>query len=139
MEQSAKNHQHGHTRRTSSGESPASSYICPMHPEVREDGPAACPKCGMALEPETPTALTRTQYTCPMHPQIVRDQPGECPICGMALEPMTVTLEEEENPELLDMTRRFWVSVALAVPLAILAIPPPTKSLLDHVLPAPSR
>ena len=122
MEQSAKNHQHGHTRRTSSGESPASSYICPMHPEVREDGPAACPKCGMALEPEAPTALTRTQYTCPMHPQIVRDQPGECPICGMALEPMTVTLEEEENPELLDMTRRFWVSVALAVPLVILAM-----------------
>jgi Cu+-exporting ATPase len=76
----------------------------------------------MALEPEAPTALTRTQYTCPMHPQIVRDQPGECPICGMALEPMTVTLEEEENPELLDMTRRFWVSVALAVPLVILAM-----------------
>ena len=48
----------------------------------------------MALEPEMPTALTRTQYTCPMHPEIVRDAPGECPICGMALEPTTVTLEE---------------------------------------------
>ncbi|MDQ2695033.1 MAG: YHS domain-containing protein, partial [Pseudomonadota bacterium] len=50
-------------------------------------------------------------YTCPMHPQIVQDHPGSCPICGMALEPQTVTLEEEENPELKDMTRRFWVSV----------------------------
>jgi Cu+-exporting ATPase len=76
----------------------------------------------MALEPETPTALTRTQYTCPMHPEIVRDEPGECPICGMALEPMTVTLEEEENPELIDMTRRFWVSVVLTVPLVIVAM-----------------
>ena len=94
-----------------------------MSPEVREDGPAACPKCGLALEPETPTALaTRTQYTCPMHPEIVRDEPGECPICGMALEPMTVTLEEDENPELVDMTRRFWVSVFLSVPLVILAM-----------------
>jgi Cu+-exporting ATPase len=102
--------------------SPTGAYICPMCPEVREDGPAACPKCGMALEPETPTALTRTQYTCPMHPEIVRDEPGECPICGMALEPMTVTLEEEENPELIDMTRRFWVSVVLTVPLVIVAM-----------------
>jgi Cu+-exporting ATPase len=114
---------HGHPRGTSTGGAVAGTYICPMHPEVRENGPAACPKCGMALEPETPTALaTRTQYTCPMHPEIVRDQPGECPICGMALEPMTVTLEEEENPELVDMTRRFWVSTVLTVPLVILAM-----------------
>ena len=112
-----------HARGTSVGGSPAGSYICPMHPEVRETGPAACPKCGMALEPETPTALaTRTQYTCPMHPEIVRDEPGECPICGMALEPMTVSLEKEENPELVDMTRRFWVSTLLTVPLAVLAM-----------------
>ncbi len=116
-------HAHGHARGTSVGGSPTGSYICPMHPEVRETGPAACPKCGMALEPETPTALaTRTQYTCPMHPEIVRDEPGECPICGMALEPMTVTLEEEENAELVDMTRRFWVSTVLTVPLVVLAM-----------------
>ena len=56
-------------------------------------------------------------YTCPMHPEIVSDAPGACPICGMALEPRTMTLDEETNPELVDMTRRFWVSVALAVPL----------------------
>jgi YHS domain-containing protein len=52
-----------------------------------------------------------TEYTCPMHPQIVRDQPGNCPICGMALEPRTVTLEQGPNPELVDMTRRFWIGV----------------------------
>jgi Cu+-exporting ATPase len=57
------------------------------------------------------------KYTCPMHPEIIRDGPGSCPICGMALEPVTVSLEEEENPELVDMTRRFWVSLVLAVPV----------------------
>jgi Cu+-exporting ATPase len=112
----------GHAHATSTVAAPGSAYICPMCPEIREDGPAACPKCGMALEPETPVALTRTQYTCPMHPEVVRDQPGDCPICGMALEPVTVTLEEEENPELIDMTRRFWVSAVLTVPLVIVAM-----------------
>jgi Cu+-exporting ATPase len=76
----------------------------------------------MALEPETPALPTRTQYTCPMHPEIIRDLPGECPICGMALEPVTVTLEEEENPELVDMTRRFVVSVILTVPVVVVAM-----------------
>jgi len=93
------------------------TYTCPMHPEVRQPGPGSCPKCGMALEPvgaEAPSA--RAEYVCPMHPQIVRDAPGSCPICGMALEPRTVT-GDEENAELRDMTRRFWVSVALSVPL----------------------
>ena len=61
-------------------------------------------------------------YTCPMHPEIVQDDPGDCPICGMALEPMTVTLTEEENPELVDMSRRFWVSVALTTPVLVLAM-----------------
>jgi P-type Cu+ transporter len=61
-------------------------------------------------------------YTCPMHPQIVRDAPGSCPICGMALEPRTVTAEVEENHELVDMTRRLWVSVALTAPLLLIAM-----------------
>jgi len=61
-------------------------------------------------------------YTCPMHPEIVQDDPGDCPICGMALEPVTVTLEEEENLELVDMSRRFWVSVALTMPVLVLAM-----------------
>ena len=96
---------------------------CPMHPEVRARKPGPCPKCGMALEPLAPqTAATKIEYTCPMHPQIVRDQPGNCPICGMTLEPRNVSLADEENPELADMTRRFWVGVVLTVPLLLIAM-----------------
>ena len=96
-------------------------YICPMDPEVRQQGPGACPKCGMALEPEAPlAAVVSTQYVCPMHPQVVRNEPGTCPICGMALEPRDF-VAEEKNPELDDMTRRFWVSSALALPLFVMA------------------
>ena len=73
-------------------------YTCPMDPEVRQIGPGACPKCGMALEPVSAAPLTKTEWTCPMHPEIVRDEPGSCPICGMALEPRVVTLDEQ-NPE----------------------------------------
>ncbi|MER8848834.1 MULTISPECIES: heavy metal translocating P-type ATPase [Mesorhizobium] len=66
-----------------------------------------------------------TQYTCPMHPQIIRDKPGSCPICGMALEPMGVpTGDEGPNPELVDFTRRLWVSAVLSVPLLIVAMAP---------------
>lgn len=96
-------------------------YTCPMHPEVRQRGPGACPKCGMALEPVHPVALPRTEYVCPMHPQIVRSEPGACPICGMALEPR-VASGDEPNPELVDMSRRFWISLPLAVVLLVLAM-----------------
>src|SRR6516162_9585057 len=61
-------------------------------------------------------------WTCPMHPQIVRKEPGNCPICGMALEPMTPAAGEAENPELRDMTRRFWVGDALSLPLLAIAM-----------------
>jgi Cu+-exporting ATPase len=109
-------------RRTPSGDE-AVEYTCPMHPEVRQRRPGACPKCGMALEPVTAAVpMTRTEYTCPMHPEIVRLEPGFCPICGMALEPRTVTVEDEANPELRDMTRRFWVSVGLTLPLLVMAM-----------------
>ena len=91
-------------------------YTCPMDPEVRQIGPGACPKCGMALEPVSAAPLTKTEWTCPMHPEIVRDEPGSCPICGMALEPRVVTLEER-NPELDDMTRRFRWSLLLSAPI----------------------
>ncbi|CAN5433422.1 heavy metal translocating P-type ATPase [soil metagenome] len=98
-------------------------YICPMDPEVRQDHPGSCPKCGMALEPDLSTLpATRVEYTCPMHPEIVRDDPGTCPICGMALEPRTVTTEEPPNPELVDMTRRFWIGAALTLPVLIVAM-----------------
>ncbi len=69
-----------------------------------------------------PVATTRVEYTCPMHPEIVRPGPGHCPICGMALEPRTVTAQEEENPELQDMTRRFWISLTLTAPLLLVAM-----------------
>src|SRR6516165_4464421 len=98
------------------------TYVCAMCPEVRQTGFGPCPSCGMALEPEIPHALSKTEYTCPMHPEIVRQEPGSCPICGMALEPRTVTAHEEENPELVDMTRRFWVSFALTAPLLALVM-----------------
>ena len=86
------------------------TYVCPMDPDVRQAHPGPCPKCGMALEPDLASApATRVEYTCPMHPEIVRSEPGSCPICGMALEPRTVTLDDAPNPELVDMSRRFWI------------------------------
>ena len=98
------------------------TYFCPMCPGVEQDHPGTCPKCGMALERSGPPVLTKTQYTCPMHPEIVEDQPGDCPKCGMALEPMTVTVDEGDDPELIDMRRRFRVGLALTVPLLIVAM-----------------
>jgi len=98
-------------------------YTCPMHPEIRQKGPGDCPKCGMALEPDTPDiGKTRTEYTCPMHPEVVQDGPGECPKCGMALEPKTAADENEENQEYLFMRKRFWISVALSLPVMIIAM-----------------
>ena len=116
---------------------PNVEYICPMDPEVHKMGPGSCPKCGMALEPATVAApATRTEYTCPMHPEIVRSEPGNCPICGMALEPREITAEEV-NPELVDMTRRFWISVGLAVPLLALMVSGMFRSMpLQHLFPA---
>ncbi|MBF8301989.1 MAG: actP [Candidatus Dadabacteria bacterium] len=97
-------------------------YICPMDPEVRQQGPGSCPKCGMVLEPISPVMpTTRIKYTCPMHLEIVRDVPGFCPICGMALEPRTVS-GEETNEELVDMPRRFKIGLVLTIPLVFLAM-----------------
>jgi Cu+-exporting ATPase len=76
----------------------------------------------MALESEVPVAVARTEYTCPMHPEVVRPAPGSCPICGMALEPRTLAAASPDNPELHDMTRRFWISLALTTPLMAIAM-----------------
>src|SRR5216683_194458 len=104
------------TSATSTGE-----YTCPMHPEIRQNHPGSCPKCGMALESVAPPApVSTTEYVCPMHPQIVRPTPGNCPICGMTLEPRVVSADEQASPELADMTRRFWISTALAIPLVLI-------------------
>jgi Cu+-exporting ATPase len=112
-------------------------YTCPMHPEVRQDHPGQCPKCGMNLVPEGSQASSHAHdhgaaktappaagdegdiYTCPMHPQIRQVGPGHCPICGMALEPAGIALSDKPDPELVDMTRRFRIAAALSVPLLV--------------------
>jgi Cu+-exporting ATPase len=105
------------------GQTQVAEYICPMDPDIRQDHAGACPKCGMALEHAAGSPPpTRIEYTCPMHPQIVRDSPGSCPICGMALERRTAVIDHEENPELVSMTLRFWISVALTVPVLVLGM-----------------
>jgi Cu+-exporting ATPase len=105
-------------------------YFCSPHcvarfranPRAYLDGhaePAPCPSSLCGTGP--------VEYFCPMHPEIVSEHPGSCPKCGMALEPRTVTADEGPNPELTDMTRRFWVGVALGVPLLVVA--------MSHLLP----
>jgi Cu+-exporting ATPase len=106
----------------------ANIYTCPMHPDIQREVPGPCPKCGMALEPLLAPAHTeRIEYTCPMHPEIVQDTPGPCPKCGMALEPLTIAVAEGENPELVDMRRRFYLSLILTIPEFIIA--------MGHMLP----
>jgi P-type Cu+ transporter len=100
-------------------------YFCPMCDGVESDKPGACPMCGMTLERNSAYVETkRKTYTCPMHPEIRQDHPGACPICGMALELVTSSAapDEEENSELRDMTRRFWIGVALTLPVLILSM-----------------
>ena len=91
------------------------------------------------LEPkqEAGAAPPGTIYTCPMHPQVRQEGPGNCPICGMALEPETVSLEDRPNPELADMTRRFWIGAALTAPLLLLEMGAHLPGLdLHHLIPA---
>ena len=108
-------------------------YTCPMHPEIHQDHPGICPKCGMALEKEREAApALKIQYTCPMHPEIITDTPGNCPKCGMALEAVTVDADEE-NTELEYMSRRFWISLVFALPVFIIAM---TADLAHEYLPA---
>jgi Cu+-exporting ATPase len=114
-------HDHSSTPVAPSG---SAKYYCPMCPGVESDKPGACPKCGMALELNPAHhSGQQTIYTCPMHPQIEQDHPGPCPICGMALEPKkTGEGHEEENVELKSMTRRFWIGLALTVPVLVLSM-----------------
>jgi len=77
----------------------------------------------MTLELVAPDSVAKKiEYTCPMHPQIVRNEPGNCPICGMALEPRAISADAEANPELRDMRRRFWISLALTLPVFVSAM-----------------
>ena len=110
----------------------AGSYFCPMCPGVESDRPASCPSCGMALEAaDVPLPMTRTEYSCPMHPEVIQDHPGSCPKCGMALESRSVEAEEK-NEELIDMSRRFWIGLAMALPVFLLAM---TADLAPALLP----
>jgi P-type Cu+ transporter len=95
-------------------------YFCsPGCLEKFRNKPGQYVKTGSVVQmPRKPTA---TEYVCPMHPQIVRNEPGSCPICGMALEPRVATADAEENPELRSMTKRFWVSTALTLPVVLIA------------------
>ncbi|MFO1452706.1 MAG: heavy metal translocating P-type ATPase [Opitutaceae bacterium] len=111
--------------------SAAAKYFCPMCPGVQSDAPGDCPKCGMALE-RNPAwkPAGKVSYTCPMHPEIEQDHPGDCPKCGMALEPKTVSAADkaEDDAELRDMTRRFWIGAGLTLPVFLVA--------MAHVIPA---
>lgn len=104
----------------------SAKYDCPMCEGVESDKPGDCPKCGMALERTGADAPSqKTVYTCPMHSEVEQDQPGSCPKCGMDLEPKYVTAQpEEDDGELSAMTRRFWIAVALALPVFLLAMLP---------------
>ncbi|WP_417849337.1 heavy metal translocating P-type ATPase [Thalassoglobus sp.] len=114
----------GETSLVTPNASSEAKYICPMCPGVESDLPGDCPKCGMALE-RNPSyrGESKTIYTCPMHPEIEQEGPGDCPICGMDLEPKTIVVnDEEDDTELNSMTRRFWISVVLTVPIVLLAM-----------------
>ena len=126
-------------------------YVCPMHPEVQQDGPGDCPKCGMHLVPKAeadahaghnhqrhhtdhkvsageldtvPAGFDGAVYTCPMHPEVRQPHAGSCPICGMGLELETAAMDAGPNPELVDFTRRFWIGAVLTLPLLILTMGP---------------
>ncbi len=130
-----------------------SLYVCPMHPEVQQDGPGDCPKCGMHLVPKAeadaaahtgygvhghhgaekvpagdldgvPAGFDGAVYTCPMHPDVRQPHAGSCPICGMGLELESATMDDRPNHELVDFTRRFWFGAILTIPLLILTMGP---------------
>ena len=104
-------------------------YFCSTHclhrfqqnPESFLNKPAAVEFQPIGIT-KTPQPVTTQKYTCPMHPEIIRNGPGSCPICGMALEPLVASLDEEENVELKDMSRRFWVAVVLTIPVFALGM-----------------
>src|SRR6185369_15326486 len=89
-------------------------YFCATHCKHRFEKD---PESFLNPTAAPPPAVKARKYTCPMHPEIVRDGPGSCPICGMALEPLTASLDEEDNTELTDMTRRLWIAAILALPV----------------------
>ena len=105
-------------RRSSSQSSSASPPASSLPSPSALPAPSSLPRAEQA----PPLRVPETTYTCPMHPEIVSDKPGACPKCGMALEPRTADLADAPNPELVDMTRRFWIGVALGSPVFLLSM-----------------
>ena len=105
-------------RRPSSQSSSASPPASSLPSPSALPAPSSLPRAEQAPPPR----VSETTYTCPMHPEIVSDKPGACPKCGMALEPRTADLADAPNPELVDMTRRFWIGVALGAPVFLLSM-----------------
>jgi Cu+-exporting ATPase len=124
------------TPKATTAKSQTGQYTCPMHPEVVQDIPGACPKCGMALEPLMIIPATKQQWTCPMHPEVIRDAPGACTICGMPLEPVRLAKKDSADPELRSMNRRLWVGTALTIPLVLVAMREIFMSMWLRQLPA---
>src|SRR5215475_7117611 len=116
-------HDHDHVGSAQSGQ-PEKNYYCPMCKDVESDTPSTCPRCGMTLERHSAVLEpNKIIYTCPMHPQIQQDHPGNCPICGMTLEPKTIRAgHEEEQHEIKLLSRKFWLALALTIPVLILAM-----------------
>lgn len=96
-------------------------YTCPMHPEIKQDKPGSCPKCGMALEYAGVPQVTTGQWTCPMHPEVLQDHPGNCPKCGMALEPVGGAASEDLT-EYNDMKKRCIFAAIFTIPLVFFAM-----------------
>jgi Cu+-exporting ATPase len=119
-------HHHHHHGSTVATDAKPGQFICPMCPGVVSDEPGDCPKCGMPLEQVPPAVFGPTIYTCPMHPEIEQDHPGDCPKCGMPLEPKAVTNAGDEHArrEIRDLSRKFWVGLALTLPVFLLAMLP---------------
>ncbi len=146
------NHSHMHHGEMAVKPASNAKYFCPMCPGVESDQPGDCPKCGMALErnPAWVVPTAKTIYTCPMHPEIEQDHPGDCPKCGMPLEPKTASAEPEDDGETRALARKFWIGLALTIPVLFLAmgewipgvqmeqwIPKPVSRWLEFLLSTP--
>ncbi len=116
------NHSHGHTH--SHQEKYKGKYYCPMHCEGDKtyDKPGDCPVCGMHLNKEESASSSKVIYTCPMHPEVKQDHPGDCPKCGMTLIPEKGAETSEEETAYLKMLKKFWIALALSIPVFIIAM-----------------